>query len=186
MAELLTICIALPLLAAVAAAQAHARNIAIGALGTTLALLLEVLWRVLAEPVRASEAWLIADRLNCVPMVLLAGLALVTLIAAPRRDINRRFLVTLLTLTSATLTAYAAANLLVFLIGWIVPVLLFRPRGVLAASALLLAVAAILIGVAAPLSITSVSGTREPWAFGLLVLAAILRDRIFSLSSHDG
>jgi len=172
-----------------------------GALAITLVLLLEVLRRVLAADGGAlAEPWALpffVDRLSAVPMVLFAGIALVTLIAAPRRDTNRGFLVGLLTLTSATLTAYAAANLLVFLAGWIVPALpfVFRPRGdsgsrvpriVLAASALLLAMAVILIGVegigtgvAAPLSIIGSPLAGGAWAFGLVLLAAILRERIF-------
>ncbi|HMF75362.1 MAG TPA: proton-conducting transporter membrane subunit [Bryobacteraceae bacterium] len=215
-APILTICIALPLAAAVVAvrtkADLYARNISAGAMALTLLLLLEVLrevsaagGRMLAEPrilrmFDGGGAWLMADGLNAVPMALFAAVTLVTLIAAPRRDINRRFLISLLTLTSATLAAYAASNLLVFLVGWIVAVLpaLLRPaaeRGrrfaglVLVASAISLVAAVILIGlagikagVAAPLSI-NISGVTNSaggaWAFVFLVLAAILRERIF-------
>ena len=198
---ILTISIALPLAAALAASHARARSIAIGALSMTLILLLEVLRQTLAFGGGAlAEPWglpLFADRLNAVPMVLFTGLALVTTIAAPRRDMNSGFLIRLLTLTAATLSAYAAANLPVFLIGWIASVLplVLRPRGesgsrmpalVLGASVLVLAIAVILIGIegvgaglAAPHSITGVPIAGGRWALGLLVLAVILRDRLF-------
>jgi NADH-quinone oxidoreductase subunit M len=197
-APILTICIALPLAAACAAAlmkeQSRARGIAVGALGATLALLLFVLRKVLAsgggalsEPWKlplfgASEPWLVADGLNAVPMALFAALALVTLIAAPRRDTNRIFLISVLTLTSSTLASYAAANLLVFLAGWIAPVLLFARgkmvRFVFAASALSLTAAVVLIGTAGG-GLGMTSGAGGPWVFALLALAAILRERIF-------
>src|SRR5258706_6550500 len=158
---ILTICIALPLSATVVASHARARSIAIGALGITLALFLEVLRQVLASGGGAlAEPWgmpFFADKLNAVPMVLFTGLALVTVIAAPRRDVNRGFLVRLLSLTAGTLAAYAASNLPMFLIGWIASALplVFRPGGqsgsrmpafVLGGSALVLTVAVILIG----------------------------------------
>ena len=219
MAELpvpiLTVCIALPLAAAIGVARskvdATARNISIGAMGISFLLLLEVLRRVLAidggalsEPwalplFGASEAWLVATGLSAVPMVLFAGLALVTLLVAPRRDSNRSFLIGLLTLTSATLATYAAANLLVLLAGWIAPLIpaILRATGpgrrvirlVLAGSALALVIAVALIaaagagsGVAAPMSIASLTSgnlTGGWWIFAFLLLAVILREGIF-------
>ena len=195
---ILTICIALPLFATLAASHARARSIAIAALSITLALFLEILRQVLASGGGAlaepSGLPFFADKLNAVPMVLLTGLALVTVIAAPRRDVNRGFLVRLLILTAGTLAAYAASNLPMFLIGWIASALplVFRPGGqsgnrmpafVLGGSALVLTVAVVLIGTeggdAASLSITGLplSGGRS--ALGLLVLAVILRERLF-------
>jgi NADH-quinone oxidoreductase subunit M len=181
MAGLLAICITLPLIAAITASRSRGRSIAIGALSVTLALLLGVLRSVLAETAGASGAWLIADELNAVPMVLFAAIALVTVIAAPRRDMNLRFLESVLILTSSTLTVYAAANHLVFLGGWIASVLpfIFTNRSAfirvpLVGSVLALTTAVILIGPATEFGVSSAG----PWALGLLVLAAILREHI--------
>ncbi|HUQ91180.1 MAG TPA: proton-conducting transporter membrane subunit [Bryobacteraceae bacterium] len=205
MAELplpvLTVCIVLPLAAAAAARRmnedSRARRLATGALVVTMALLLDVLRRVLAagggalaEPWGTSEAWLIADGLNAVPMVLFTAIALVALIAAPKRDATRDFLVSLLTLTASTLAVYASANLLLLLAAWLVPLfpVVFRKparmvRIVLGASGLCLAAAAVLITAAGEhalsLSFVNRSGAGGPWAFAFLILAAILRDRIF-------
>jgi NADH-quinone oxidoreductase subunit M len=198
-APILTICIALPLAGALAAGHSRARAIAIGVLGIAMLLLLEVLRQVMAGGPALAEPWslpLFADRLNAVPMVLFCGLALVTAIAAPRRDMNSAFLVKLLTMTSAILAGFAAANLLVFLAAWIVPIIPFlsRPKGenggrmpavVLGASVVLLAMAVILVAIeglgtgVAPLSITGHPMAGGPWAFGLILAAVILRERLF-------
>lgn len=202
MAELpliLAICIALPLAGAFAAALANslsrARSIAIAALAATLLPLLGALREVLAAgggALAGSGSWLTADGLNAVPMVLFAGIALITAIAVPRRDLNRAFLISLLTLTASTLAAYAAANLLVFLAAWIVPALVFRAAGdpirrmpafVLAASALSLASAVVLIGIAGGgmgmIGPRAADGMGGPWAFAFLTLAVILRAGVF-------
>ncbi|MFN0169821.1 MAG: proton-conducting transporter membrane subunit [Bryobacteraceae bacterium] len=198
-APILAIAIALPLAAAFSSALPKARSIAAGALGVTLVLLLGVVRQALAaggsvaaDPwklpsLRAGESWLMADGLNAVPMALFVAIALVTVIVAPRRDVNRAFLISLLTLTSATLAVYAAANLAVFLAGWIASMmpLILRPANapyrrppvfVFAASALLLAVALILIAAA---DTAAPHGTMGGWPFALVVLAAILRECLF-------
>ncbi|MEJ7605129.1 MAG: proton-conducting transporter membrane subunit [Bryobacteraceae bacterium] len=165
-APFLTICIVLPLAAAFAISRtesdSRARSFATICLGTVLVLLLEVLREVLqAGGAALAEArgllWF-ADGLSAVPMALFAALALVTLLAAPRRDTNRCFLISLLTLTSSILAAYAASNLLLLLAAWIAAAMPFAygdkggwdrrmPGFVLIASALSLAMALILIGV---------------------------------------
>ena len=181
---LLTVAVALPLSAALAItrikADVLARRVTVGALGVTLCLLLGVLRGVLSTGggvLRgAPDAWLLADPLSIVPMLIFTIAALVTAVAAPRRDTNRAFLIGLLILTGSTLLAYSAANLLVFLAGWIVAMLPFTfgtvsrfTRFVLVCGALSLSVAVVLIGVQSPASW---------WAFAFLALAAILREQL--------
>ena len=188
---LLTLAVALPLAAALAItrikADGLARQVTVGALGGTLFLLLGVMRQVLSAGggalrgpsalslVSAPETWLLADPLSIVPMLIFTVAALVTAVAAPRRDTNRAFLTGLLILTGSTLLAYSAANLLVFLAGWIVAMLPFTSgtvsrfaRFVLVCGALSLSVAIVLIGVQG----------ASWWAFAFLVLAAILRERL--------
>ncbi len=195
---ILAISIALPLAAALAVARSgsSARGLAAGALGVTLALLLGVVRTVVASgagvdtgrwkplPSASLESWFAADGLNAVPMALYVALALVTVVAAPRRDVDGVFLGSLLVLTSSTLAVYAAANPLVFLTGWSAPVLLFvsrtgrrAPVYVIAASALLLAVAWIPMMAAGPDSVAA--PPNAGWIFALVVLAALLREGIF-------
>jgi NADH-quinone oxidoreductase subunit M len=192
---LLAFCIGLPLGAALLNQTTKdrfgARNIAIGAVSITLLLLLEVLRRVLTSDVgHAVSALLMADRLNTVPMILFAGIALVTLLTAPRRDVDSGFVANVLVLTSSTIAAYGAANLLVFLAAWTAPLLPYafrvdrRSRYVLATSTLVLSLAVFLIALSpAPLSVTEgLAAERATSGFlvlGLLALAAALRQFIF-------
>jgi NADH-quinone oxidoreductase subunit M len=121
-----------PLLAALATWRAgsaeRARGWACAALGvSTLALLAA---RVDAgrgaEAVRHLEpwrggpvaGWFGVDALNAVPLPLFAALALGVVAFAPRRKVSARWVTGVLLVTAATLTAYAAENLPLLVLGW--------------------------------------------------------------------
>ena len=78
-------------------------------------------WKTLHEPV--GIVIFRADALNAVTMALFLFVVLVSIVSAPRRDINSSTGFALLMLSAGTLTAYAADNLTVFLAGWVVALL---------------------------------------------------------------
>ncbi len=124
---MISVSIILPLLAAAFALRstriAQARNVTLAALAATLALSAWTLTEVLRGtggflPDSALRAWLAADNLSAVLMVLFPALALVTVAAAPQRDTDRHFLAITLAVVSATLTTYAARNNFLMLAAW--------------------------------------------------------------------
>lgn len=185
----LTASIGIPLAAAAVSrlpgTQRHARTIAVLACTASLMLSLETVRELIgAGWTTMSEPWVpvlfSADALNAVTMALFAALALVTLISAPRRDIDGKPVSTILMLTAGTLAAYAADNPMVFLAGWIGSLLPFllgtRDKAAERRSVLELAASAVFLAVAVILHTSGASGI---YAFTFLVLAAILRTGLF-------
>ncbi len=80
------------------------------------------LWEVNSNHgVRLLDPWLSwfeADALDSVPMVFFAGLTLLFLALAPKRDTGGRALAGMLLLATATEVTYAASNLTTLAIGW--------------------------------------------------------------------
>ncbi len=154
--------------------ESRAKSMAIGLVVAALVVSLELLRRVLT----AGEVSLAMggvplfriDRLSAAPMVLFTVLALVTLLAAPRRDRDGRFFRDVALILGGTLAAYAAANLVVFFLAWVVATLRSStPRPARLAVALLLAG-----GVA-----LAETGVSAPAALALIVLAAVLHMGLF-------
>jgi NADH-quinone oxidoreductase subunit M len=131
---------------------------------------------------RHVRSLLIADGLNAVPMALFAILAFLSIVLSPRQDAAPRSLAGMLVTTSGTLAAYAADNLILFFVAWVVSMLPFllssadraAPHGtrtpaqdsagrarlpgiVLVGSALALLAAVILIEL-------TVTGAADPWS----------------------
>jgi hypothetical protein len=125
-APLVTAGVLLPLAAAAVVArlrdESRTRKIAVAAASLSLLLCLETLREVLAAggalagPLAGplAEPWMPpafrADSLGAMPMVLAAALALILLIVAPRRDLDRHFAAGILVLLASAVAAYAAAN----------------------------------------------------------------------------
>ncbi|MCC6588266.1 MAG: hypothetical protein IT168_16355 [Bryobacterales bacterium] len=152
--------------------------------------------------VALGDAWsaglLDADSLNVLPLVLFAGLALVTVLVAPKRDIGLRELSALLVVLSATLATYATDNLVLLFVAWTVSVVPFvtnwlpaqntdaGDRGrVLAGIALIGSV--VFLGAAIALMSGAAGGadstTAGRWAFALLMVAVALRKGVFPMHS---
>jgi NADH:ubiquinone oxidoreductase subunit 4 (subunit M) len=74
---------------------------------------------------RHVRSLLIADGLNAVPMALFAILAFLSIVLSPRQDAAPRSLAGMLVTTSGTLAAYAADNLILFFVAWVVSMLPF-------------------------------------------------------------
>jgi len=208
-APLVTASVFLPLAAAAVVAkigdESRSRGIAVNAAGVSLLCSIETLREVMrAGGAALAEPWSLSPfsvgQLGAAPMVLFAAIALVTLMVAPRRDTDRRFLVSALILLSSTLAAYAADNLIVFFAAWIgsaTPFLrgtkdwrggrIFRLNLIagavsLAAAVTLIEVTGARAGATAPLSISELSAagdTGGPLALALLMLAAILHSGLF-------
>lgn len=154
---------------------------------------------------RQVRSLLIADGMNAVPMLLFAILALVSLMVSPKQDAHPRSLAGMLVTTAGTLAAYAADNLILFFVAWVVSMLPFLfgtsersstgrarlPGIVLVGSALALFGAMVTIewtvtGAADPWSMTALAASGwhgSRWVFGLLMLAVFLRKGIFPLHS---
>jgi NADH-quinone oxidoreductase subunit M len=112
----------------------HARRVAAGALAATLVLLAGAGLELVASNERAlvetpwfgpRAPWFRMDALSVAPMILFAALALMTVVAAPRRKVTSRWLAGVLMVAAATLAAYAANNLVVFFAGWTLSLLPF-------------------------------------------------------------
>ena len=219
-APILTAAVTLPLAAMVAVArlkdESHARAVTISALAGVLLLGLEALREVtLAGGALLSESWssglgaqwLAVDGLSGTLMALFPALALVSLIGAPRREVDRRLLVSTLIVVSATFVAYLSQNLLTLVVGWtgsLLPLLVrgkregwpFVSRLTMTGSAVLLGVAAGLSGITGAdtgLTISSLDSlsfatlthsNANPFVLTLLVTAAFLRAGIFP--AHRG
>ena len=204
----LTLNVAAPLIGTAAItltrSVAQARGVAIGAAAASALLSLETVREVvvsggarLADPWASS--WFFADNLNAVPMALFSALALATVVIAPKADATRRLLAGTLALLAFTLVAYAAGNLAVFLAGWAGSALAFVlgerkehsgtrafPNAMLAGGVASLAIAVLLIGQRATLSMNSPiswDSLGGQWAFFLLILAMVLRMGLFPAHS---
>lgn len=73
--------------------------------------------------------WFVVDALNAVPLSLFAALVLGVVILAPKRKLTPQWLAGLLWVSAATTAAYAANNLIIFVLGWagsLAPFLLTR------------------------------------------------------------
>ncbi len=73
--------------------------------------------------------WFVVDALNAVPLALFAALVLGVVILAPKRKLTPQWLAGLLWVSAATTAAYAANNLIIFVLGWagsLAPFLLTR------------------------------------------------------------
>lgn len=134
-------------------------------------------------------AWFETDALDAVPMAFFCGLTLMILILAPRRDANGRGLAGMLLLAAATEVTYGASNLVVLAAGWWLTGLPFAlslfghdasrkvTLGFLIASSAALTGGIVLLH---HLEIAELSHAGR-LAFGLLLLAVILRKGIFPL-----
>lgn len=132
-----------------------------------------------------------ADGLDAVPMAFYAALTLVFVILAPRRDADGRSLAGMLLITISTQTAYAAADLVTLAAGWWLSSLPFilglfgirqgqkLVQGFLIASCVALSAA---IAILHTTEIDDLSHTSM-LAFGLIILAVILRKGVFPLHS---
>lgn len=106
----------------------RARRWAVGALTISLLALLAALAETarvpgaqLTEPfwpAGFAASWLVMDALNAVALPLFAALALGVTVLAPRRKVTPHWLAGVLLLTSATLAAYAANNLILLALAW--------------------------------------------------------------------
>lgn len=135
--------------------------------------------------------WFEADALDAVPMVFFAALTLVFLFMAPKRDADGRQLAGMLIISLATQTAYSAANLVMLAVGWWLTSLPFvlglfgSYRGQKFAQGFLIASCVALTAGIVVLHTTQMEDLSHAslWAFGLLILAVILRKGIFPLHS---
>lgn len=184
---------------------ARARQAAVAALSISFALLLAALFNAgravgqqFIEPLFGGLFRV--DALNTIPLPLYAALALGVTIFAPRRKVTTRWLTGVLLLTAATLTAYAADNLLLLVVAWASTIAPFLfgffnvtdeeampplAKWALIASTLSLIIGALLLAGSAPgadwheaLSLAHPrAGRATPlrWAFVFLMLAVVLR-----------
>lgn len=153
--------------------------------------------------------WFRIDSLNAVSLLLFTALAIGVVILAPRRKVTPHWLSGLLIVVAATIAAYAANNLLVFLAGWAFSVLPFLSNRFLAITgelempvlgrivllATVVALAAglgLLIWHSAPGGWTAAIGISDArtgddpvllWAFAFLMLAVVLRKGLLPFHS---
>ncbi|MBI1355177.1 MAG: hypothetical protein GC160_12590 [Acidobacteria bacterium] len=161
----------------------------------------------LAEPF-VPPGWLVVDSLSALPMALFSAVAFGSLTALPRRELRPTVVSAALLLQGATLAAHASANLLGFATAWILSVLAFswrqdsaddesaslwRGGTLLPASCVCLAIGVAWIAwsadlhhAPAPYVFEELARSGAPggvWAFGFLVLAALLRKGVFPFHS---
>lgn len=148
-------------------------------------------------PVRlviGGQSWLRADLVSAVPMALFSLLLLATVALAPKADMESGPLAGNLLLSAGTLLVYAADHLLLLAAGWMLATLPFLvrrgkrpvlPRLALAGALAALLIAAGLMALDAPggsLGFDGLRAAKAPggvWAFGFLVIAALLRKGVF-------
>lgn len=132
-----------------------------------------------------------ADGLDAVPMAFYAALTLIYIILAPRRDADGGALAGMLLVSVATQIAYAAADLVTLAAGWWLSSLPFAlglfgvrrgqsmsiAHGFLVASCVALTAAIVVMHTT---RIDDLSHTSM-FAFGLIILAVILRKGVFPL-----
>ncbi len=111
----------------------QARRWTAGALSLSFAAFLVASLTVMQAPdARLSEMfwqWFVVDALNAIPLSLFAALVLGVVVLAPNRKLTPQWLAGLLWLCATTTMAYAANNLIVFVLGWagsLAPFLLTR------------------------------------------------------------
>ncbi len=111
----------------------QARKWTAGALTLSFAAFLTASLTITQTPdVRFTEMfwqWFVVDALNAIPLSLFAALVLGVVILAPKRKLTPQWLGGLLWLSATTTMAYAANNLIVFVLGWagsLAPFLLTR------------------------------------------------------------
>ncbi len=133
--------------------------------------------------------WFEADALDAMPMAFYAALTFIVLLLMPKRDAGGRALAGMLLISAATQTAYAAADLVTLAVGWWLTSVPFAlgmfglQRGqkvtqfFLAASCIALTAGIIILQTT---QIEDLSHTSM-LAFGLLMLAVILRKGVFPL-----
>lgn len=134
-------------------------------------------------------SWFDADGLDAVPMVFFAALTLVYITVAPKRDSDGSALAGMLIISAATQIAYAGSNLAVLAAGWwltSVPFLLGmfgkHPGQKFANAFLIGSCAALTVGIAV-LHTTAIDDLSHAsmFAFGLIILAVILRKGVFPM-----
>jgi NADH-quinone oxidoreductase subunit M len=158
-----------------------------------------------------AESWFVVDSLNALALVVFAALALVTVIVAPRRDLERPQLAQTLLLVSGILTVYATEHMVLLALAWALaslPLIRARyfvadgaaqsraaalPRAALIGSTAALASAVAVIandaanaGIQTPFSLAALRNNSFPngvWAFGLLMVAVLLGKGIFPMHS---
>jgi NADH-quinone oxidoreductase subunit M len=100
----------------------QARRWTAGALGVSfLAFLLASLAVARVPEARLTDPlwhWFIVDALNAIPLSLFTALALGVAVFAPKRKLTAPWLAGLLWLSATTSAAYAANNLVIFVLGW--------------------------------------------------------------------
>ncbi len=187
--------------------QRKIRAVSLLASGISFLLCLDISRRVMGSgPIAESWTSLIAganhtlfsaDALTAVPMALFAALTIVIISAAPQRDMNLKMAAAMLIILSSTLTAYAAENLIILLVGWTVNGIAFLavgnrktalPKVLLFLGFLCLAIGigfmgrdGIKAGLAAPWSIADLRTLDAPGggiAFFFLILAVLLHKGI--------
>jgi NADH-quinone oxidoreductase subunit M len=146
----------------------------------------------LAASVLLLESTPATDSLNAVLMILFSSLTLGAMLVLPLRDCNSRTIAGTLFLLGSTLLTYAADNLVVLFVGWILTIIpfllswLFRARSwrpqvslIVSSVAVALAIAVIAAG-GEPLSIHALRGQRPGGmaVFALLVIAVVFRKGI--------
>lgn len=123
----------------------------------------------LVEPLPGWGQWAVVDALNGVPLPLYAGLALGMVILAPRRKVTTGWLTGIQILTLSTIVGYGTGNLALLAIAWGTSLIPFfgshffnrtgrtgevliprQARVILGASAVLVAVGALLLAIGTP------------------------------------
>lgn len=180
---LITVAISVPWAAAALAAfsDRHVRAVAFNAAFISL-----------AASVFLLESTAATDSLNAVLMILFSSLTLGAICVLPLRDCNSRTIAGILFLLGATLLTYAAENLLVFFVGWVLTITPFllpwlfrarswRPQVSLVVSSVAVALAiAVIAASGEPLSIHELRGQKPGGmaVFTLLVVAVMFRKGI--------
>ena len=179
-----------PLVGAVAAFRS-ARPRVVSAFATAFALLSTVGSIALNRP---ATGWLAIDDLAGAPAVIITGLLLAILSAAPRRDVSPSTCSRMLVALAGVLMVYASGSPIVLFAGWTLSALPFltrnraeehgakprwfaRPMVTLGGSVVLLGIALVM------LSMRSHGETSSVAAFTLVVLAVLIRSGIFPFHS---
>jgi NADH-quinone oxidoreductase subunit M len=98
---------------------ARARRLATGALALNFIALLSVSLAIVNQPdARLAASGLAVDALNAFPLALFAALVLGVAVLAPKRKLTPQWFAGLLWLCAAMSLAYAADNLIFFVLGW--------------------------------------------------------------------
>lgn len=131
------------------------------------------------------------DALNAIPLPLFSAVSLAVVISAPKKKVNPSWLAGILIVTLATLSAYAAENIFVMVVGWGLSSLPILTRGFfvehespkLARYAMFTSFACLIIGILlvflSSAGSLTVPRTGNGWAlrcaFGFMIVAVFLR-----------